>query len=229
MDGDPRQGVYVRYPADELYAILCLESRRYRSVIVGEDLGTVPRVVRDDMRRRGLPGMYVLQFELADTDEGRALEPRRVPKGALASIGTHDTPTFAGWWAGRDVEIRRELGQMEAGDAEVEKAGRGEMRRKLVRGLELAEGSSAAPDLADERAARRVHAELLRGLGASDAGLVLATMEDLWLEPEPQNVPGSMREENWRRPFRRPMEALAEPEVAGQLEALNEAREGTDG
>jgi 4-alpha-glucanotransferase len=247
VGGDSQRGVYVQYPAEELYAILCLESRRARAVVVGEDLGTVPRAVRDGMRRHGLPGMYVLQFELTDEEGGRALVPRRVPTGALASIGTHDTPTFAGWWTGRDAEIRNDLGEATEEEAAAERAGRAEMRRKLIAGLrrdtalaaakrtagDEPPGDEAARDepAGDEPAgvAAVVHQELLRRLGRSDAGLVLATMEDLWLEPEPQNVPGTLRAENWRRPASRPIDALAQPTVAAQLDALNESREGSHG
>src|SRR5262249_34955051 len=35
------EGAYLRYPHEELYAILCLESARARCALVGEDLGTV--------------------------------------------------------------------------------------------------------------------------------------------------------------------------------------------
>jgi 4-alpha-glucanotransferase len=239
--GDARDGVYVRYPAEELYAVVCLESHRSRAVVVGEDLGTVPRETRRAMRRHGLPGMYVVEFELMeaegpagsgpdprtpDTDHGssgeRPLAPGKVPGGALASIGTHDTPTFAGWWWGEDVRIRRELGQLTEEAAEAELRGRGVMREKLVRGLGL--GSEASPD--GEREALRVQEALLRRLGDSNAGLVLATLEDLWLEREPQNVPGTTGERNWRRRSSRPLEAMAEGAVAELLRALNETREG---
>ena len=37
------QGTYVTYPAEELFAILILESHRNRCEVVGENLGTVPR------------------------------------------------------------------------------------------------------------------------------------------------------------------------------------------
>ncbi|HZP26338.1 MAG TPA: 4-alpha-glucanotransferase, partial [Dehalococcoidia bacterium] len=58
------EGVYVSYPAEELYAIVCLESQRERCEVVGEDLGTVPRYVRREMSRHGLLRSYVLQFSL---------------------------------------------------------------------------------------------------------------------------------------------------------------------
>ena len=39
------QGTYVSYPAEELFAVLTLESSRHRCEVVGENLGNVPREI----------------------------------------------------------------------------------------------------------------------------------------------------------------------------------------
>src|SRR5207244_10471060 len=57
-------GVYVRYPHDELLAILALESSRTQCALVGEDLGTVPDNVRPAMAKRGLFRIHVGQWHL---------------------------------------------------------------------------------------------------------------------------------------------------------------------
>ena len=57
----PNEGIYVRYQAEEMYAILCLESHRSGAVIVGEDLGLVPEPVRWAMRRHNIDRSYVAQ------------------------------------------------------------------------------------------------------------------------------------------------------------------------
>jgi hypothetical protein len=35
--------------------------------------------------------------------------PRAYPRAALATVSTHELPTLAGWWAGRDLEWRERL------------------------------------------------------------------------------------------------------------------------
>src|SRR5260370_28033164 len=74
-------GVYVRYPHEELYALLALESHRHQAMIVGENLGTVPPEVDESMDRHGVLGMYVLQYELAPGGGG---PPRAPPPRAVA-------------------------------------------------------------------------------------------------------------------------------------------------
>ncbi|MGE3160648.1 MAG: 4-alpha-glucanotransferase [Burkholderiales bacterium] len=91
----PTAGAYVRYPLDELMAVLAEESRRHRCVVIGEDLGTVPPEVRAAMARAGVPGMRLLRFE-RDT-QGALLPPAAYPGEALCALGTHDMPPLASW------------------------------------------------------------------------------------------------------------------------------------
>ena len=80
-----REGVYVNYRAEELYAILALESYRHQSVIVGEDLGIVPPEVRPMMEKHGIFRMFVGQYELITENQ-----LGEIPSDCVASLNTHD-------------------------------------------------------------------------------------------------------------------------------------------
>ncbi|MGB9887007.1 MAG: 4-alpha-glucanotransferase [Moorellales bacterium] len=101
---EAREGVYVRYRPEEFYALLALESHRHRAWIVGEDLGLLPRGLRRALRRHGLLGMYVGQFEWP-------FGHRPVPDQALACLNTHDTLPFAGFWQEMGPEARAALAE----------------------------------------------------------------------------------------------------------------------
>jgi len=103
---DATDGVYVRYPAGEYYAILTLEATRNECAVVGEDLGTVPRGVRSAMREHGLLRSYVYLF---DPDGA-------IPRDALATLDTHDTATFAAWG---ERELHPALQKLASSTAEV--------------------------------------------------------------------------------------------------------------
>jgi 4-alpha-glucanotransferase len=131
--------------------------------------------------------MHVVQFE-ASPDRWPPLPPP--PRNVVASLNTHDTPTFAGYWKGRDIDDQLALGLVdEAGHAAALRQ-RAELRAKLSRSL------GAEDDLDPGTACQR----LLELLAGSDARFVLVTLEDMWLEEEPQNVPGTYAERpNWTR------------------------------
>ncbi len=212
---DATDGVYVHYPARELYAIVCLESHRHRTRIVGENLGTVPRYVDAALARHRFAPLHVAQFGIRP-DRTRPL--RRVPARSAAALNTHDTPTFAGFLAGRDIDDRAARGLLTPGDAERERGS----RRAAVAALRPP-GPGGGPPAGDRTAL--LH-RCLEHLARSAGGLIVVNLEDLWLEPDPQNVPGTGAERpNWRRKARYGLEALMRlPAVGAALERVARGR-----
>jgi 4-alpha-glucanotransferase len=212
-------GVYVHYAADELWAILCLESHRNQCAIAGEDLGTVPPEVPAALARHGGCGLYVRQFAMPAVT-GDPVVPAHAD--AIACLNTHDTPTFAGWWAGDDIVIMRELGFITEAGATAQRHDRAGQRRACVDALVAAGMIPPGLDADAHETAEPVMAALYTELAAGPAHDLLVTLEDLWLEPSPQNVPGTSIElPNWRRPWSRSLAAaLADPAVAAVLDAV---------
>lgn len=100
--GSPADGAYVRFPSEELLAIICLEAERAGAFVVGEDLGTVEPEVRERLAVRGIAGTKVVLFE----DDPPALWPDQV----LATVTTHDLPTIRGALGGAaDDEVTSRL------------------------------------------------------------------------------------------------------------------------
>jgi 4-alpha-glucanotransferase len=198
---EPADGVYVRYPAEELYAVLAIESVRHAMRIVGENLGTVPAEVNRTMARRGILGLRVAQFEFRDDPSCVLPSPGA---GAVWSLNTHDTPTFAGFWRAGDVALRVRLGLLEEPRARLERRRRALVRRAIAKRLRR------RGFLRSARPTRgQVLAALLEMLCESPADVVLVSLEDLWLEERPQNVPGVGRQyESWRGRLARTMRSI---------------------
>jgi 4-alpha-glucanotransferase len=214
------EGVYVHSRAEEFYAIISLESHRHRAQVIGENLGTVPPYVNAAMARHNIFGMQVNQF-LVSADPRQALEV--ISRGIVASLNTHDTPTFAGFWNGADIRDRNELGILSSMEAEFlyrERAGQCE--RLIQELISLGELDPGSRDLM-----AILRAWLFR-LAGTNASLLLVNLEDLWLETEPQNVPGTWEERpNWRRKARLALEQIsATGAVEDTLRRINDIRHG---
>jgi len=187
---DPVDGVYIAYPAEDQYAVLSLESHRNRTLVVGEDLGTVPPEVRRGMRRHGVLGTWVLQLSLRPRAAAPIPHP---PRYDVAAVNNHDTFPFAGFLHGDDIKARVDTGQLDGNGARRELAA----RRLLVERLEALLPQGGEPGSTPEtRLLFRVIAHIMRVRPA----LLLLNLEDLWGETQPQNLPGTGAERaNWRR------------------------------
>ena len=211
------EGTYVRDRHNDLLPILALESVRNKVLIVGEDLGTVPDQVREALHRFGILSYRLLYFE--QDPSGRMRKPGEYPREALASATTHDLPTLAGFWLGRDIEARRSAGLL-PDDATYRQmlAERAREKQKMLDVLTelkllpdwFQRNASDIPELTGE-----LHNAVVGFLASTPSMLMVLNQEDLLKETEQQNLPGSTSEyPNWRRKMRCTVEELWEsPEV----------------
>lgn len=215
------EGAYVRYPTDDLLGILALESQRHRAVSVAEDLGTIPPEVPGALASWGVLSSKVLYFERQD---GGFRPSSAYSSRALVTANTHDLPPLAGFFADRDLELRREVGQMSP-----EEVGEARSRRERERSALLwrlreegclppGDGVPSAPELC-----AAVNAFLCR----TPSPLVGISLDDVAGELDPVNLPGVPVERwpSWSRRMRLALEELAgDPGVARALEGVRSRR-----
>jgi len=206
------EGTYVQYPADEIYAVLSIESNRSRSMVVGEDLGTVPDYVRGRMKQHSIDRMYVAQFSFFGDNEKPLADP---PPNVLASVNTHDTPTWNSFWNATDVDDQVSMDLLTPDEADEERWRRGELRGAVSRAYQT------------EQTAETNLPKVLEQMAKSDARAVLVNLEDLWNEPQPQNTPGTGPDQrpNWKRRAKLSLEEMQHDEtVVGTLRAVDADR-----
>ncbi len=192
-------GAYVHFPFEELLAVACLEAHLAGSVIVGENLGTVPPEVDRGLEAHGILGIHVGLETLLGF--GRP-DRRRSRRGMMASLTTHDSVPFAGYWWGHDVERSLADGFIDESVRDwllgERRAMRDEIADTLRRDGRLVDPSGSLAT-ADPTTAEIV-AGVVEDLAAQDAEIVVVGLEDLWSEERPQNQPGTFQERpNWRR------------------------------
>lgn len=205
-------GLYVAMPRDEMLAVARIEATRAGALIVGEDLGTIPEGLRAALAASGVMGCRLAMFERDWQGGGAFLPPERYATAALAAWGTHDTPGWAGWRAGRDIDWRAALGEMSDTGAEAARAA----RAQEVAAFDALIGGS---DLA------ALHQHLARAASA----LVAVQGTDLAGEAEQVNLPGTIHEHpNWRRRLRLPLSCLVDAASLCDTAAIM-ARAGRNG
>ena len=193
--------------------------------MVGEDLGVVPEGMREEMDRSGMLRSQVLYFERRH--DGQFTPPREHARKARVTASTHDLPPIAGWFAGRDLEVRRAAGNI-ADDAQLTeaRAEREHAKRELV-ALLRREGlltGGEEPTIAQISEAAQI------ALAGSAARVVGLALDDLTLEVESLNTPAAFLAEapNWSRRLRCDIEALPVDEAMARLLARVRERAAQD-
>ena len=220
---DATQGTYVRDFAEDLLGVLALESVRNQVLIVGEDLGTVEPEQRAALERYGILSYRLFYFER--NNDGSFKTAADYPQQALVSSTTHDLPTLAGFWSGRDIDTRLQLGLIadEASYRRWKEDRRGEKRRMLERllamkllpvGYDLS--AADGPELTGE-----IHNAITGFLAQTPSMLMTLNQEDLTKEPDQQNMPGTTWQyPNWQRKMRFSVEQLRTNKLAHDFAAM---------
>ena len=212
------EGAYVRYPARDLLGILALESQRSGALVVGEDLGTVPRGLAARLARWGILSSRVLYFERRG---GSFRSSKHYSRRSLVTANTHDLAPLAGFLSGHDLLLQRRAEQIASDEAlDVLRSRRDRdcaaLRRRLVSEGLLPRGVSRL-DL-DQLAPA-----VTRFLCRTPAPLVGLSLDDLVGETEPVNLPGvdANRHRSWTRRMQVSLGELSRnPLVRASLRAI---------
>ncbi len=213
--GGPGDGAYLTYPFEDLLRLLTLEAYLADAFIIAEDLGTAPHGFSEAIARRKMLGMRVLWFERA-SDDG-FIGAHDYGELAVAMTGTHDTPTVAGWWSGRDLDWAETLGRLPEGVDRVN----AEQVRDWDRGLLWSTMEGHTPRPAPDEPKAAVDAAIAH-IARTPSMLALVPLEDLLGLAEQPNIPGTTCEHpNWRRRLDADLdELLAAPEVRTRMTML---------
>ncbi|MBV9411991.1 MAG: 4-alpha-glucanotransferase, partial [Acidimicrobiia bacterium] len=141
-----------------------------------------------------------------------AKQPDAYPKLAMAAVTTHDLPTIAGLWTGRDLEIQEEL------DLQPNAEGWEEIRTKL----------GAMAGVGPEASVEDVIVGAHRSLATAPSLLVSGTLDDAIATIERPNMPGTMTEwPNWCLALPLPLEEIETNPLANRVaEALQRGPAG---
>lgn len=195
-------GVYVDMPFDQMMDVIAEESQKYRCIVIGEDLGTVPDGLREQLGARGVLSYTVMMFE--QNAEG-FLDPAHYRRESLVTFNTHDLATFEGWIAGTDIKVKQSIG-IDPGETLEDRA---RAVAKLSRRIGSGPSEKRIPFL-----------DVVRALARSPSRILAISIDDLFGVTEQPNVPGTITEHpNWRRRLPCSVEALEQAIDAEVLQA----------
>ncbi len=189
------RGAYVTYDYRTGVAALTGAAAHAKGVAIGEDLGTVEPWIREYLAAHGILGTEMLWF--ARDQDGCPLPPAQWRRACMATVGTHDVPTVAGFRTGEQVTVRARLGLLKKPE-ERERADSDQLLTgwfaALVANQLLPPGP--APDTAEFTVA------LYGYLRKTPSLLLGVALTDAVGELRAQNIPGTSDEyPNWRIPL----------------------------
>ncbi|WGE33195.1 4-alpha-glucanotransferase [Actinobacillus genomosp. 1] len=215
-----KNGAYVRYPLEDLLAILALESQRHQCLIIAEALGTVPKGMLQKLEDKGILAYNIFYFEW-DRHGSKPLAD--YPYQAMTTLSTHDLPTVQGYWKGYDFDLGEKFGVYPSEKVlNILKQSRHFNKEAIRQAVEKAQ------DLAkDSEGVSLQFVHQLQNYVADTNSALFGTQPEDWLNMlEPVNIPGTSTEyPNWRRKLSVTIEEIfANQQIQQLLETFEEKR-----
>lgn len=189
-----KNGAYVRYPLEDLLAILALESQRHQCLIIAEALGTVPKGMLPKLAEKGILAYNIFYFEW---DQHGSKPLANYPYQAMTTLSTHDLPTIQGYWKGYDFELGEKF-KIYPNDRVLNmlKQDRHFNKEKIRHAVEAVQELEA-----DSKGITIAFPHQLQSYVADTNSALFGTQPEDWLNMlEPVNIPGTSKEyPNWRR------------------------------
>jgi len=224
---DAKDGGYVYYPVDDLLAILALESHRHQSLVIGEDLGTVPDEIRAKLAENGVYSYRVFFFEQAE--DGGFFSPAHYPEQSMSSLTTHDMPTLTGYWHCDDLALGKKLGLYPTEEIlSTLYTSRHDNKQSILDTLHGHDSvnDEVGRDVHNVAMTKALNFGMQLHMAGGSSALLSLQLED-WLEMDkPVNIPGTFNEyPNWRRKLTRNLQDIFDDSSLNFLAAnLTEAR-----
>ncbi len=222
-----KEGVYVYYRVHDLVGILALESHRNKSLIIGEDLGTVPQEMKSILRDSGIHSYKIFFWEKSETDGG-FISPKDYVEQAMSALSTHDMPTIEGWWSHSDLTLGKELGLYTDENVRVIGEARYQDQQRILDSMhwhgvisdKVPSDGRNCPMSRELRDGMQIHMCL------GNCALFSTQIEDWLGMDKPVNIPGtSYQYPNWRRKLSKNIdEIFADSEIMELTKKMTEAR-----
>ncbi len=227
-NSDASKGAYLLYRVEDMIGILALESHRNKCMIIGEDLGTVPDIMKKLLPESGIFSYKIFFFETSKTDGGY-ISTKDYPFQAMSALTTHDMATLKGFWHCDDLKLGRKIGVYKTDEIMQNLMDDRLKCKQLI--LDSLAGHNILPDSVNRNAlycgmtTELNHCMQIHMCNGSSA-LFSTQLED-WIEMDkPVNIPGTSDEyPNWRRKLSRNIsEIFNNEELHGLAKRMTEAR-----
>lgn len=252
---DGGKGSYVYYNAQEIMAVVALESWRNKTMIIGEDLGNATEGFRQDLEAFGIMSYKVLPIERKADCWGSMVRPEEYMQMAVCATSTHDTPTLINQWDVRDVWQKKHLGIINEEQAN-EKFGQYASQRQALSWVlgeyHCWEEVGGKPSDNPKENANIVPEKYLQAVASymaqSNSAIMLMPFSDIFgmtemvnipgvsemsfsLEPALLDIRGDKSYPNWRRKMHIPVDHIEEVEQFQEIVGIiNKYRsDGNDG